>query len=102
MMSKDSRQIARAWTLILQMGLTVIGSVLLCVAVGLYLDHQFGWYTTVPLLVLGLLSGLQSAYRMAGALVGKNDKDDLAGVYDRLEREKLAEKQKRNSVSDVE
>ena len=62
----------------------------------------FGSYTTVPLLVLGLLSGLQSAYRMAGALVGKNDKDDLAGVYDRLEREKLAEKQKRNSVSDVE
>lgn len=99
-MSKDSRQIARAWTLVLQMGLTVIGSVLLCVAFGLYLDHQFGWYTTIPLLILGLLSGLQSAYRMAGALVGKNDKDDVAGVYDRLEREKLEEKKKQGSAAD--
>ncbi len=80
---------AKAWTLISQIGLTVICSVFVCVILGIYLDQRFDWYTTVPLLVLGILSGGIRAYRMAKTLVGENDKDDLAGVYDRLQQEDL-------------
>jgi hypothetical protein len=82
----------RNWVLILQLGLTAITPIILCVALGWYLKHYQGLDLMLLLSLLGIVSGSVSAWRMAARYAGKDDEETqmLSGIYDRPERlEKL-------------
>ncbi len=68
---KGERKIRKKerWTeyliLVTQLGLTVIGSILFCFAIGYYLDkwlHIKGVFTTI-FIILGIIGGAYTAYR---------------------------------------
>lgn len=57
----------RIWkyvAMITQVGLSMLAPVILCVFAGGWLDNKFGWYTTVPLLILGILAGGRNTWRL--------------------------------------
>lgn len=70
--------------LISQLGINVLTPVFLCLLAGIWLDRKFGLSLTVPFLILGILSGGLSAYKMAKRTIDKEKEE--------LEREKEAER----------
>jgi|GEM_PF-3285118 len=86
--NEGKRQVVKAWTMVLQLGLIVIANVAVFVIIGMLLDHLFGWSVTVWMVFIGLICGVAQAFRQAYTLVGTNDENNLAGIYERLEREK--------------
>lgn len=57
--------------LISQLGINVVTPVVLCVAAGAWIDRKFGTSLVLPFLVLGVLSGALSAYKMAKRTIDK-------------------------------
>lgn len=61
MSNKDKRQIARAYTLITQIAIQMIVTILICLFAGKWLDEFFG---VAPLFLLGfLLLGILSCFK---------------------------------------
>ena len=54
--------------LITQLGLNVVTPVLICVLLGSWIDKKTGLHTVLIFLILGVLSGGLSAYKMARAV----------------------------------
>jgi len=50
--------------MITQVGLSMLAPVVLCVFIGFWLDNRFGWFTTVPLLILGILAGARNTWKL--------------------------------------
>lgn len=71
--------------LISQLGINVLTPVFLCLMAGICLDRRFGLSLTVPFLILGILSGALSAYKMAKRTIDKE--------REKMEREKEEKKQ---------
>lgn len=70
---KWDKEIWRNLAMVTQLGLNMLAPVVLCVFVGYGLDQRFGWSITVPLLILGILAGVNT-YRLLvemGVLEGK-------------------------------
>ena len=64
-------------TLVTQLGLTMVGCVLFCFAIGYYLDKWLGIkgpFTTL-FLILGIIGGAYTAYRQIREVLD-SDKDD--------------------------
>ena len=61
--------------LLTQLGLNVITAVFLCVAAGIWLDRRFGTSLLLPFLILGILSGGASAYRMAKRNIDREEEE---------------------------
>lgn len=57
--------------LISQLGINVMTPVFLCLIAGDWLDRKFGTSLTVPLLIVGILAGGLSAYKMAKTTIDK-------------------------------
>ena len=90
--------------LITQLGINVITPILLCLLAGSWLDKKTGWNTVLIFLILGVLSGALSAYRMAKRTIDKekeqldkekeeqikdwNDRFGTEGGHDRKSRRK--------------
>jgi ATP synthase protein I len=62
--------------LVTQLGLTILIPTGLCLALGLWLDNRFGWSSTLPLLILGVLGGAKGAYRLAKGMIEKQKRED--------------------------
>lgn len=62
--------------LITQLGINVVTAVFLCVAAGIWLDRRFGTSLVIPFLILGILSGGLSAYKMAKRTIDR-EKDEI-------------------------
>lgn len=62
--------------LITQLGINVMTAVFLCVAAGVWLDRKFGTSLVLPFLILGILSGGLSAYKMAKKTIDR-EKDEI-------------------------
>lgn len=64
-MKKENREVAKALILILQISLTMLVPILLCVLGGAWLDGHFGtkWIAIVGF-VLGVIAGFQNVYRL--------------------------------------
>lgn len=72
--------------LISQLGLNVLTAVFLCVAAGMWVDRRFGTSLTLFFLILGILAGGLSAYKMARQTIER----------EREEREKEKKAQEEN------
>lgn len=68
--------IARAYTLLLQLGLCVMVPLFLGVGAGIWLDRRFGGCWTLILAVVGLAAGARSAFVLAKGTVGRDELPD--------------------------
>lgn len=59
---EDRTSIYRNIMLITQISLYVMVPIFLCIALGVFLDNRFGWSVTLPLLVVGIISGARTGY----------------------------------------
>ena len=62
--------------LITQLGLNVVTPVLICVLLGSWIDKKTGLHTVLIFLILGVLSGGLSAYKMAKHIIDREKEDE--------------------------
>ncbi len=55
-------EIFKTWSLVLQLGLTILVPLLLLVAVGYFLKEKLGIDIMLILVIIGVLSGVRNAY----------------------------------------
>lgn len=77
---KKHGMLARCLMMITQVSITLLAPIILCTAIGVWLDGKFGWHTTIVLLILGILSGGRSAYVLVAAMLKESEKES---TYDR-------------------
>lgn len=73
---KSNRDWATHLTIVMQLGLTMVGSIAFCFAIGFYLDrwlHTKGIFTVI-FIILGIVGGAITVYRQIMEVVedGKN------------------------------
>ena len=72
--------LARCLMMITQVSLTLLAPIILCTAVGVWLDQRFGWHTTIVLLILGVIAGGKNAYVLVSHMMKEAEKES---TYDR-------------------
>lgn len=105
-MDKEKGAVLKTWVLIMQLGLTAIAPIVLCVGAGMYLKLYQGMDLLLLLSIAGILAGALGAWRMASRYTGKDDEQTrlISGIYDRPadlnasdEEDPLLEEYKRNN-----
>ena len=81
--------------LITQLGLNVVTPVLICVLLGSWIDKKTGLHTVLIFLILGVLSGGLSAYKMAKHIVDREKEDE-----DREKKEQVKQWESRFGTGD--
>lgn len=76
MKKKRRGSVGKAFSMVTQLGFTVLATAGLFLALGIWLDDRFGWSTTIPLLVLGILGGAKGAYDLAKRLIDQQEDED--------------------------
>jgi F0F1-type ATP synthase assembly protein I len=76
---KSNRDWVNHFTIVMQLGLTMVGSIAFCFIIGFYLDrwlHSKGIFTAV-FIILGVVGGAVTVYRQIMEVIedGKNDHD---------------------------
>lgn len=51
--------------MVTQLGISMLAPIVLCIAVGVWLDETYGWSTTAVLVVLGILAGMRNTWLLA-------------------------------------
>ena len=59
---KHNKIIFETLSLISQLGISIVVPVLLCIVLGVFLENRFSISIMVPLIILGVLSGVRNAY----------------------------------------
>lgn len=73
---KENRTVFKTLTLVSQIGITMLTAILLCGALGYYLDNRFGWNTMIFFLALGVMGGYRATYSLIKQFIGKDAFDD--------------------------
>ena len=81
--------------LITQFGLNVVTPVLICVLLGSWIDKKTRLHTVLIFLILGVLSGGLSAYKMAKHIVDREKEDE-----DREKKEQVKQWESRFGTGD--
>ena len=76
MKRKRSESVGKAFAMVTQLSLTVLSTTGLFLTLGIWLDDRYGWSTTLPLLILGLLGGGKGAYNLAKRFIEQEGKDE--------------------------
>lgn len=77
---KNHGILAKCLMMITQVSITLLAPIILCTAIGIWLDNRFGWHTTIVLLILGVIAGGKNAYVLVLATMKETEK---ASTYDR-------------------
>lgn len=77
---KETNKVAKAFILVLQIGLTMIVAIGLCSAVGYYVDSHFGTSLMIFFIAFGVISGYSGAYSLIKQYI------DLSSSRDRYEQ----------------
>lgn len=59
---KQKKSVYTTFALISQLGISMIVPIFLCTFIGMKLDERFGWATTIPMILIGILAGSRNAY----------------------------------------
>lgn len=75
---KKHKSVYMTLALISQLGISIIVPVFLCTFIGVKLDEKYGWSTTIPLIVAGVLAGIRNAYALLkqASKTIESEKDD--------------------------
>lgn len=77
---KNRREIARAFSMILQIGLTMMICMGISLGIGYYLDKMFGTkWLTIVMMVIGILAALRSMLVLTGVYHPGQPKDKDKG-----------------------
>ena len=60
----DKKSVFKTFALTSQLGFSIIGPIILCTILGVYLDEKFALSSTVWLIILGVLAGVRNAYEL--------------------------------------
>lgn len=71
---KIDKKVWKYMAMITQVGISMLSPVVLCVFVGYWLDQKFGWFTTVPFLILGILAGGRNTWKILNELIEEEGK----------------------------
>ena len=77
---KKKNTIVKTFSLVSQLGISVITPVVICTIFGLKLEERFAIPVTIPLFILGVLAGGRNAYvlvsQMIKEMAAEKDEDD--------------------------
>ncbi len=73
---KHNKVIFETLTLISQLGISIIVPIIMCTFAGVFLENRFSISVTVPLIILGVLSGVRNAYYILKDAHKKTEKRD--------------------------
>lgn len=96
-MNKENREVLRAFSLITQIGITLLTTVFLCIFIGYKMDEKFGTSFWFPIwLILGLLAGFQNIYNLVKRFYFKDKikEDKELEYFERLKSNNAAKKTK--------
>lgn len=85
--------------LISQISICVMVPTFVCLALGLWLDKQFGTWFTIPLLIIGMAAGARNAYVLAINTIKQEEMKRKKIQQDEIDRkvEKYNEEHPKNS-----
>lgn len=72
---KEKKEIFHSLAMVTQVGISMLAPVILCVALGFWMEQKFGWYTTIPLLILGILSGTRNTWILLRQVIKEEEKE---------------------------
>lgn len=72
-MNKNDNQVWRMIYLIMQIGLTMLTAIFMCIGIGYLIDRHFGTHLMVWFIVLGVIAGFRSAYILIRKFIGRDD-----------------------------
>ena len=61
---KINKSVYTTFALISQLGISMIVPIFLCTLIGVKLDEMYGWATTIPLILVGVLAGARNVYAL--------------------------------------
>ena len=61
---KTNKSVYTTLALISQLGISMIAPIFLCTFIGMKLDEKYGWATTIPLILVGVLAGARNVYAL--------------------------------------
>ncbi len=67
----STNQVAKMFFLILQIGITMLVTIFLCIGLGYLVDNFFGTRLLVWFIVVGVVSGINSVYILIRRFIGK-------------------------------
>lgn len=59
---KINKSVYTTFALISQLGISMIVPIFLCTFIGVKLDEKYGWATTIPFIIVGVLAGVRNVY----------------------------------------
>ncbi len=66
---KKKNTVFKTFSLISQLGISVITPVVICTLIGLKLEEKFSFPITIPLIILGILAGGRNAYALVAQVI---------------------------------
>ena len=73
---KFDKSVFQTFSLISQLGVSIVAPILLCTLLGVYLDGKFSLSSTVWLIILGVLAGVRNAYVLLKNANKKSEVED--------------------------
>lgn len=77
---KNKNTVFQTFSLISQLGISMIAPILLCTLAGVYLDKKFSVSLTIPLIILGILAGARNVYALvrhaSAAIASEKDEEE--------------------------
>lgn len=61
---KNRNKVFQTFSLISQLGISMIAPVILCTLAGVYLEEKFSFPLTIPFIILGILAGGRNVYAL--------------------------------------
>lgn len=86
MKNQDNNTIFRNITMITQISLYVMVPIFLCLGLGIWLDRQFGWSTTIFMLILGMVSGARTGYVTVKDMIERDEAKRKKRLNEEIER----------------
>lgn len=86
MQSDEKLSVFRNIAMITQVSLYVMVPVFLCLGVGIWLEGRFGLPLTLPMLILGLVTGGRTGYVTVKAMIDADEARRRKRLKDEIER----------------
>ncbi len=71
---KDNKRVIRSFTMISQVGISMLVPIFLCCMLGMFLENSLHWPAFIPMFILGALAGMRNVYLMIAAIYKEDEK----------------------------
>jgi len=71
---KDNKRVIRSFTMISQVGISMLVPIFLCCMLGMFLEKSLHWPAFIPMFILGALAGMRNVYMMIAAIYKEDEK----------------------------